>query len=177
MSLDPERTALVLIDLMPRIIGQQTAPHSGETVLAGCLKMADAFRAVYAPVVTVRVERPDVARQPAGSGLVPAVAERSDVEVVKRSWGAFYGTNLNAALQARGIKTIVLGGIATNMGVESTARAAADHGYRLVFVEDAMTGTDSDAHKFAVDYVFTKLGTVVGVTDVLAAIGAAKPAR
>src|SRR5262245_34844798 len=170
VKLDPERTALVLVDLMPRIVGLQTAPHSGESVLAGYLRMADAFRAVYAPVVSVRVERPNVAKQPPGSELLPALAERSDVEVVKRGWGAFYGTNLNAALGARGIKTIVLAGIATNMGVESTARAAADHGYRLVFVEDAMTGLDSDAHKFAVDYIFTRLGTVTGVDEVIAAL-------
>src|SRR4029453_11981171 len=110
--------------------------------------------------VSVGVERPNMAKQPPGSELVPAVAERSDVEVVKRSWGAFYGTNLNAALGARGVKTIVRGGIATNMGLESTARAAADYGYQLVFAEDAMTGLDSDAHKFAVDYIFTRLGTV-----------------
>jgi nicotinamidase-related amidase len=100
VKLDPGRTALVLVDLMPRIVGLQTAPHSGDTVLAGCLRMADAFRAVYAPVVTVRVERPNVAKQPPGSELVPAVAERGDVEVVKRSWGA-YGTNLNAAWGTR----------------------------------------------------------------------------
>jgi nicotinamidase-related amidase len=64
----------------------------------------------------------------------------------------------------------VLGGIATNMGVESTGRAAADHGYRLVFVEDAMTGLDPDAHKFAVDYIFSRLGTVTGVDEVIAAL-------
>jgi len=102
---------------------------------------------------------------------VPAVVERSDVEVVKRSWGAFYGTNLHAVLQARGIRTIVLGGIATNMGVESTARAAADYGYKLVFVEDAMTGADADAHKFAIGYVFPKLGTVMSTDKVLAELG------
>src|SRR5262245_31147298 len=118
VKLDAERTALVLVDLMPRIVGLKAAPHAGDPVLAGCLRMADAFRAVYAPVVTVRVERPNVDKQPPGSELVPTVAERSDVEVVKRSWGAVYGTNLNAARGARGIKTIVLGGVSPAMGVQ-----------------------------------------------------------
>ena len=175
MRLDPERTALVLIDLMPRIIGMETAPYSGDAVLANCLRLADAFQAVYAPVVSVRVERPNTRQQPEGSELVPAILERSDVEVVKRSWGAFYKTNLHAVLQARGIRTIVFGGIATNMGVESTVRAAADYGYKLVLVEDAMTGADAAAHKFAIDYVFPKLGTVTSTDKVLAELGSPPP--
>jgi nicotinamidase-related amidase len=44
--------------------------------------------------------------------------------VTKHQWGAFYGTDLDVQLRRRGIQTIVLGGVATNIGVESTARQA-----------------------------------------------------
>ncbi|WP_020521683.1 isochorismatase family protein [Catelliglobosispora koreensis] len=159
-------TALVLVDLMPRIIGLPLAPHSGETVLRNAIRLADAFRERQRPVIAIRVDRPNVAEQPPGSELNEQIAERSDVIVVKHSWGAFYGTDLDAELRKRDIKRIVIAGIATNMGVESTARAADDHGYDVTFAEDAMSGLDGDAHRFAVEYVFAKLGTVT-TTDAL----------
>lgn len=61
--------ALVLIDLMPRIVGNTLEPHSCEDVLARCRKLADAFRAQRDPVALVRAERPNVDEQPPGSEL------------------------------------------------------------------------------------------------------------
>jgi nicotinamidase-related amidase len=66
----------------------------------------------------------------------------------------------------------VIGGIATNFGVESTARDAFEHGYALVFVEDAMAGLSSDAHSFAVKTIFPRLGRVRSTEEVLNAIRA-----
>jgi nicotinamidase-related amidase len=153
-----ENTALLLIDLMPRIIDLPLQPYDGQSVLGNCLKLAEAFRDKKLPVIAVRVDRPNVAEQPPGSEL--HVQIEADVVIVKHSWGAFYGTSLDEELRARGVKNVVIAGIATNMGVESTARAADDHGYEVTFVEDAMTGVHAHAHQFAVEYVFPKLGTV-----------------
>jgi nicotinamidase-related amidase len=44
LNLDMPRTALVLVDLMPRIVGLPTTPHSGQQVLEHCVRLADAFR-------------------------------------------------------------------------------------------------------------------------------------
>ena len=88
--------------------------------------------------------------------------------VTKRNWGAFYGTDLDLQLRRRGIKTIVLGGIATNMGVESTARAAHEHGYSQILVEDAMASRSVEMHAFAVGTVFPLLGLVRSTEEVLA---------
>lgn len=165
-GLDPARTALVLVDLMDRIVALPLAPHSGPQVVTAALGLARTFRAVGATVVAVRVERPGVAEQPAGSGLVDGAAEDGDVVVVKRTVGAFHETGLHERLRDRGIDTLVLAGIATNMGVESTARAAADHGYRLVFAEDAMSGLTAAEHRAAVSLDFPRFGTVVAAADV-----------
>ena len=64
-------------------------------------------------------------------------ATDSDIEIIKRQWGAFYGTDLELQLRRRGIDTIVLCGISTNIGVESTARNAWELGFNLVIAEDA----------------------------------------
>ena len=173
MALDPRRTALVLIDLMPRIIALDTAPLSGPAVLERCVALAKATRSVGGLVVNVRVERPGVMVQPDGSGFAPEVdPQPGDLEIVKRSVGAFGRSVLDAELQARGVDTVVLAGIATNFGVESTGRAADDLGYETVYVADAMTGLDQAAHDFAVSKVFPRFGTVCTGTEYVAALSA-----
>jgi nicotinamidase-related amidase len=171
LNLDVRRTALVLIDLMPRIIAMPTAPHTGEQVLERCLRLADGVRAAGGLVVHVRVERPGA--QPDGSELATS-PHADDVVVVKTSWGAFPSSGIDAELRKRDIETVVLGGIATNFGVESTGRGADDHGYSTVFVADAMSGLDQHAHDFAVEYVFTRLGVVVTTDELLAQLSTLK---
>ncbi|MFF3909850.1 isochorismatase family protein [Streptomyces sp. NPDC001848] len=165
-ALDPARTALVLVDLMDRIVALPLEPRKGTDVLAAAEGLAHAFRSAGAPVVLIRVERPGVAEQPPGSGLVGGLLRDGDLEVVKRTIGGFHGTGLDERLRERGITTLVFGGIATNLGVESTARAAADLGYDLVFVEDAMAAFTAAEHEASVGLDFPRLGSVVAASEV-----------
>jgi nicotinamidase-related amidase len=165
-GLDPARTALLLVDLMERIVALPLAPHSGPEVLEAALRLAGSFRAAGAAVVGVRVHRPGPPEQPPGSGLVEDIAKVCDLVVVKHSVGAFHETGLHERLRERGIDTLVLAGIATNMGVESTARAAADLGYGLVFAEDAMSGLTAAEHRSSVSLDFPRFGTVVSAAQV-----------
>ncbi|MFC8506553.1 isochorismatase family protein [Streptomyces sp. NPDC057411] len=162
-ALDPGHSALVLVDLMERIVALPLAPHSGTDVLTAADRLAHAFRAAGAPVVHIRVERPGVDVQPPGSELVAALVHDGDPVVVKRTIGGFQGTGLHELLAERDVNTLVFGGIATNLGVESTARAAADLGYELVFAEDAMTALTADEHQASVRLDFPRLGTVAPV--------------
>ncbi|MFC9841782.1 isochorismatase family protein [Streptomyces sp. NPDC060223] len=166
LALDPTHTALVLVDLMDRIVGLPLEPRKGTEVLAVAEELAAAFRTVGAPVVLVRVERPGIPRQPPGSELVAGLATEGDVEIVKRTIGAFQGTGLDERLRERAVTTLVFGGVATNLGVESTARAAGDLGYDLVFVEDAMAALTAPEHEAAVSLNFPRLGTVVTSAEV-----------
>ncbi|WP_344846615.1 isochorismatase family protein [Kribbella ginsengisoli] len=171
-TLEPRTTALLLIDLMPRIIALDTAPLTGAEVLERSTALAQATRAVGGLVVNVRVERPGVDVQPEGSGFA-LDPEPGDIEIVKRTVGAFHLTGLDDVLQEHGIKTVVLAGIATNFGVESTGRAADEHGYDTIYVTDAMTGLDAAAHDFAISYVFPRFGTVCTGTEYVAALSPA----
>ncbi|MFE9116320.1 isochorismatase family protein [Streptomyces sp. NPDC007172] len=164
--LDPAHTALVLVDLMDRITALPLAPRSGDQVVHVSRELAEEFRAARATVVLVRVERPGVAVQPPGSDLVAGLARDGDLVVVKRTVGGFHRTGLHESLAERGVTTLVFGGIATNLGVESTARAAADHGYELLFVEDAMAALTEDEHRAAVALNFPRLGRVVAAAAV-----------
>ncbi|MGW7109895.1 isochorismatase family protein [Streptomyces xanthophaeus] len=158
-------SALILVDLMPRIIALPVAPHSGEEVLERCRTLAEAFRAEGRPVVLVRVERPGVAEQPPGSGFAEDLVRPGDVLLVKQTVGAFYGTGLDERLRALGVDTLVHAGLVTTMGVESTARAASDHGYEVEFVADAMSGFDAQEHAFAVERIFPRFGAVRRTAD------------
>ncbi|CAG9236164.1 Uncharacterized isochorismatase family protein YwoC [Paraburkholderia tropica] len=186
LSLDPRKTALVMIDLQHGIVSRPVAPHSGAQVVEKAKTLADALRAQGGTVVWVHVllnellalpadnpmHKPGTPPAPAiASELVPEIGQQDgDVVIAKRQWGAFHGTNLEQQLRRRGIDTIVLGGIATNFGVESTARAAFDQGFKLVFVEDATSGLNEAMHHFSFENLFGFMGHVRTTQETVAAI-------
>jgi nicotinamidase-related amidase len=189
LTIDPKKSALVLIDLQRGIVSRPFAPRSGPEVVQNASRMADRFRALGATVVLVRVAfEPDLkdllnppadapaqfnasARPPGWSEIVPEIGPKpGDLLITKRQWGAFYGTDLDLQLRRRGVQTIVLGGIATNIGVESTARGAFEHGYAQVFAEDAMTSNSAEMHDFAVKNIFPRIGNVRSTDEVIAAL-------
>ncbi|MFF0366722.1 isochorismatase family protein [Micromonospora sp. NPDC005087] len=162
------RTALIVVDLMPRIVEQDLGPHKGADVVARASRLVTAFRRAGGTVVLVRVDRPGVAEQPPGSGFVPEMQPQpGDIAVVKRTIGAFYGTGLADQLRDRGVNTVVMAGIATTMGVESTARAASDHGFEVIFTADAMSGMTAAEHDHALTVVMPRFGEVVTTDEVL----------
>lgn len=188
LSIDPKTTALVLIDLQHGIVALPTTPRSGAEVVATCAPLAQKFRDAGAFVVLVRVgNAPDgkdflnpatdgapasAAGRPANwSELVPEIGPKDgDHVVLKRQWGAFTGTDLDVQLRRRGIKTIVLAGIATNIGVESTARFAIELGYDQIFVEDGMSSLFPDGHAFCMKTVFPRMGKIRSAAEVIAAL-------
>ena len=188
LALNANETALVLIDLQGGIVARQLAPHAASDVVKRCAQLAHAVRAAGGTVVYVHVLLSDIARLPvdrpmqrpsepppaSASELVPEAGfQPGDVLITKRQWGAFYATNLDQTLRRRGIKTIILGGIATNMGVESTARAAQERNYELIFAEDAMSTMTAEMHSFAVNTIFPLMGRVRSVEQIEAALQAA----
>ncbi|WP_329461623.1 hydrolase [Streptomyces sp. NBC_01431] len=174
-TLDPH-TALVVIDLQKGIVAAPTQPHPAADVVARSAELADAFRSHGLPVVLVRVSaaadgsdatpgRTEAGHGRGGQrpeGWDTVVDELSghpeDITVTKRNWGAFFGTDLDLQLRRRGITQIVLTGVATSIGVESTARAAHEHGYHVTLATDAMTDVDPEAHRNSIDRIFPRLG-------------------
>lgn len=186
LQFDPKSTALVLIDLQHGIVGRPLAPHSAADVIARAAQLAAALRAKGGTVAYVRVDVAQVLHLPVDAPTrdpsappPPAIASEivpesgyqpTDLLITKRQWGAFYGTELDQQLRRRRIRTIVLGGVATNFGVESTARAAFDRGYELIFVDDAMSSVSATAHEFAVQNIFPRMGRVRKTEQVLEAL-------
>ena len=179
IAIDPKTTALVLIDLQLGILALPTEPRPSAHVLETCKALAERFRAAGAVVVLVnvawapdhadappgRVHRP--ASRPAGglpSGwaeLADGLAAPGDIQITKRQWGSFTGTELDLQLRRRGIDTLVIGGIATNFGVELTARHAWELGYHVIVVEDACATTaPAELHDLALAHVFPRIAQI-----------------
>ena len=101
--------------------------------------------------------------------IVPELGPKpGDFVVTKHQWGAFYGTELDLELRRRGITTIVLCGISTNIGVESTARFAYEYGYNQIFVEDAMSAMSTEEHQSTVSKIFPRIGLVRKTEEIVA---------
>jgi nicotinamidase-related amidase len=169
-------SALVVIDLQKGIVGIPTAHLAGE-IVARAAHLAQAFREHGLPVVLVNVsgrapgrtesETPKFAFSADWSELVPELAAvPTDLRITKQRFGAFLGTSLDADLRKRGVTQIVLAGISTSIGVESTARSASDLGYNVTLVVDAMTDRSPEMHRHSVEKVFPRLGET-GTTDEL----------
>ncbi len=183
LKLDPHKTALVLIDLQTGILALPTEPYSSEHCLAKGKELADLFRNNDAPVVLVNVgwhkdladTPPNIVDQPTQrpatglpgnwSQLAEGLQRPEDLTITKRQWGAFTGTELDLQLRRRNIDTIVIGGIATNMGVESTVRHGWELGYNMVVVEDACSGLNQELHQSAFAQIFPKISRVTRTQD------------
>lgn len=171
LQIDFQKTALVLIDLQKGIV----AMPGGKEVVDKAVKLVELFRKNNGFISFVRVSFLDmkdalkpqtdetdtasVSRPSGWDELVPelGVTDR-DYVVTKRQWGAFFGTDLDLQLRRRGIDTIVLCGIATNIGVESTAREAFQYGYNQIFITDAMTTFSQEAHNASLQFIFPRIG-------------------
>jgi nicotinamidase-related amidase len=187
LKLDARHTAIVVIDMQKGIVGRPGAPYPQLTVVANCARLLAAARAAGAQPVLVHVGgSPDGADRlhtatdqswkstgplpPDWSELIPELdRQAADIVVLKRQWGAFYGTDLDLQLRRRRLATIVICGIATEFGVESTARDACERGYELIFAEDAMIGMTAESHLNSVERIFPRLGRVRSTDAIVAA--------
>jgi len=187
LTLNPGKTALILIDLQRGIVSRDVAPHSSDKVVENARKLIEKCREKGIMIVLVRVSfsndakdrlspKTDISSQVRTMSadfdvLVPQLEpDKADLIITKHQWGAFYGTELDLQLRRRNIDTIILGGISTNIGVESTARDAYERGYNQVFVEDATSCLTAEAHEFTVSNIFPRMGRVRVTDDVLNSI-------
>jgi nicotinamidase-related amidase len=186
LGIDKNRTCLVVIDLQKGIAAMQTQPYDTKTVISNAAKLAKAFRENKMPVFLVHVAaspgtalRMNVDEPMSSRGempkdwadIVPDLGpDPIDIVITKRQWGAFYGTDLDLRLRRGGLDTIVLTGVATTYGVESTARFAYEYGYQQIFAEDAMSDRSAEAHRNSIEFVMKRIGRVRKTSEILQAL-------
>jgi nicotinamidase-related amidase len=175
-TLDP-KTALLVVDVQKGIV-TISAAHPTAGIVANAAALADAFRKHHLPVVLINVGggAPGRTEAPPRGGdrpadwadLVPELHQQpSDILVTKKTWGAFTGTGLGDKLKGLGVTQVVVCGIATTFGVESTARQAHELGMNVTLAVDAMTDPNPDAHVNSVTRIFPRLGETGTTAEIL----------
>lgn len=184
LNINKQKTAIVVIDLQKGITQMPTEPHSAKTVIENTAKLVEASRKNGMPVFLVHVTpSPDLkdalhpisetsfqmrGYDPSWSDYVPELnVQPGDFQIIKHQWGAFYGTELDLQLRRRAVDTIILCGISTNFGVESTARFAYEFGFNQIFVSDAMAARSKEEHEHPLKYIFPRLGLIRNTEEVL----------
>lgn len=187
---DPRRTAFISIDMQNGVASHDSFPNSADEVISRVSTIVDAARAGGGLVVYVRTSflpdesdalhpKMDVARparptRPQGwDQIVPQLQPlATEPVIVKRSFDAFYGSELDLELRRHGIDTIVIAGISTHFGVEGTARSAYNMGYDVIAVEDAMGAANLAGHEGSLKNVLPYIGRVRSVAEVVASFTA-----
>ncbi len=189
-ALDAARTALVMIDPQNWTLGMPISPNAAGTVIGNAVMLAHAIRGSGGVIVLTRAAfslgYADMLRVPVDMALtVPeggippqALAFQAEMEalgaevvITKRQWSAFHGTELDLQLRRRGVMTVVIGGVMTNFGVESTARDAWQHNYAVVVAEDACSSLDANMHRFAIEHILPRVARVRSSAVTAAACG------
>lgn len=185
-----KETALVIIDLQKGIAGREGfQPYSAAEIIEKNEKLVAKFANTEALIVFVHVKnygpeamKPVTDGTPMVTGTLPddfsdfVIGTAYDknvtnvIHVTKHNWGAFHGTDLDVQLRRRGIKNIILTGIATTIGVDTTAREAAQHGYEIVTVSDAMTDFNGELNEAIIKNIFPRLSKVRTTEEILTEI-------
>jgi nicotinamidase-related amidase len=191
LSLAPRTTALVLIDFQKGVLAMPLAPRGAPEIIANAAAIATGLARAGGTLVLVhvafsgnmidRLSQPvdaPMALPPGGlppdwAEFAPGIADLpADVVIVKRQWGAFHGTELDLQLRRRGIATVILAGVATNFGVESTAREAWQNNYAVIVAEDACASVSAEHHAFSIGKILPRVARVRGTAEILAALDA-----
>jgi nicotinamidase-related amidase len=163
-----DKTALIVVDLQKGIVNLPSIPSIAGVIERSCA-LIEAFRMHGLPIVLVNVAggAPGRTEQPRRhaifpegfADLIPELDEQpSDIVVTKHTWGAFASTDLESQLRAKNVTQVVVVGVATGTGVESTARQAYEAGFNVTLATDAMTDSRPESHAYSLSHVFPRLG-------------------
>jgi biuret amidohydrolase len=200
--LDPARTALLVVHMAKGVPGDVDTPFNRlfrrraeeKGVIRVQARLLDGFRKAKAKVVYTLVtyqpglpgvrpnsplfrtliDNPTLLRGTPAVEVIDNIAPRPGEPVVRgQAANGFDGTALDTILRVAGVDTLVLVGIATDVAVESTARAASDLQYRTIVVSDACQADSDEAHARALDVLQKWFSETPTADEVLSALGKA----
>lgn len=172
--------ALIAVDLQLGILAA-ARPADAARIVAATSALAEACHERGYPVVWVRALGlpPGRTERPMPDDEPPAdfaeFDERlpigpDDLVIAKRALSAFTVPELEPALASAEVSDVVVTGIATGMGVESTARGAYDAGYSVIVARDAVTDPYAVRGEHSLTHVIPGIGQVGTTAEILSAL-------
>jgi biuret amidohydrolase len=197
--LDPARTALLVVHMAKGVAGDVDTPFNRlfrrraeeKGVISVQVRLLDGFRTAKAKVVYTLVtyqpglpgvrpnsplfrtliDSPTLLQGTPAVEVIDNIAPRPGEPVIRgQAANGFDGTALDTILRVAGVDTLVLVGIATDVAVESTARAASDLQYRTIVVSDACQADSDEAHARALDVLQKWFSETPTADEVLSAL-------
>lgn len=143
-----QHKALLVIDMQNGLFHASPAPFAADTVLANINQLIALAHQAHAPIFFARHIGPDGSPFAESSPLTQLIPELQmnashDRVFVKRYPNCFRDTELLAALKSADIQELVIVGMKSEYCVDTTCRAAADLGFRVVLIEDGHTSVDN----------------------------------
>lgn len=203
--LEPSRSALIAFECQENVIGKGSRlptlvaavektgmlPKLARLLAAGrragvlvvfCTAQmrADGLGAPITPITERQKRAAAPAGSPSDASVVAALGPEPSDLVLPRSHGmsGFHGTDLDAMLRSRGVRTAVICGVSLNIGVSGTALEAVNHGYRVVIPSDCVAGDPPEYGEQMLRFTLKNLCWVVGSEAVMSAwAAAASPSR
>ncbi len=188
-ELDAGTTALIVIDLQEGILSPEPVPYGRDEIIGRAAALGRAFTAARGPIMLTTTDfAPGYADAPRGQAdtpwalpkaglptgfarLVPEIdALPATVRITKRQMSAFFGAELDLQLRRRRCETVVICGVATNFGVEATARTAFDLNYNVIIAADACGSVAPGLHAFAVENILPRIARIRDTTEIIGAI-------
>lgn len=187
----PRHTALLVVDMQNDFCHREGALNKAKDILPyysvemtermtpRLLEVIDLARLVGAKVIYTRSEYSDwitsdvwrfrafdqalaICRPGTWGADFFAVKPREDeLVIVKPRYSPFVGTNIELALRAQGIRTVVLTGTATNVCVESTARDAFMRDFHVVCLRDCVATSVESVHEHSLANIHRHFGVVI----------------
>ena len=187
LRLDPATTAVVVVDvqrLFTDMVGAPIEPPLND-VLPRIGRFVDDSRQAGATIVLVRTiisphahsrstrqwpefMRAGMAPDAPGSTFDPCLnPQPGDIDVVKQRYSAFIGTRLDEILRERGIVSIVVLGLTTNVCVQSTARDAWQRDYQTITLADCCAEVGPGSHDASLSWTARNFGAVCTSDEVI----------
>ncbi len=189
LNIAKSTTALIIIDLQEGILNPEPIPFGKMETVMRAAALGRAFGDAKALIIlTVTDFAPGYLDAPKGvadspwalpkeglpagfAALVPEIEVLpATVRITKRQMSAFFGTELDLQLRRRGCDTVVICGVATNLGVEATARTAFDLNYNVVLAADACGSVAPGLHEFAMEKILPRIAQVRLTSEIINAL-------
>ena len=196
---DAGAVALLTIEFQNGATNPDVGGHDGlpgqceqRDTIAHLAVLAAACRAMSIPVFhSTLAHRPDWAGSNVNSSLLGAnrkrrkmVAGTAEVElnpalgaqpedfVLERMHGItpFYGSALDQLLRNCGVRTLIVAGVSTNLGIPGACIEAVNRGYSVVVAEDCTAGVWPEAHQFVVESLLPPIAVVASSGEIVASL-------
>lgn len=178
-----KRPAVFVIDMLNDCFGHAELDRIRAELCSSINQLTDFARSNNFPVIWVRQQfEPDLSdafldmkrekirmfiKDTVGAQILnELVRDDSDIEIVKKRYSMFYGTDLEAQLEKLDANPLILAGVNTHACIRTAAIDAYQRDFEVVVVRDCVASKDTEHHDITLDYMHGGIADVISLDEV-----------